>query len=72
MMDMRINGTGGYNSPYDRYSNYDYYNNENAPYNTDTPTDGTENETVNTAIKKLIGNIFPYTQSIETNANIIL
>lgn len=28
MMDMRINGTGGYNSPYDRYSNYDNYNSE--------------------------------------------
>ena len=28
MMDMRINGTGGYNSPYDRYSSYDNYNND--------------------------------------------
>ena len=27
-MDMRINGTGGYNSPYDRHSSYDNYNND--------------------------------------------
>ena len=45
MMDMRINGTGGYQSPYDRYSSYNNYNNETAPYETNAPTDETENKT---------------------------
>jgi len=47
MMNMRINGTGGYNSPYDRYSNYDNYNNETAPYGTNAPTEENESETEN-------------------------
>lgn len=47
MMDMRINGTGGYNSPYDRYSNYNNYNNETAPYGTNAPTEENESETAN-------------------------
>ena len=46
-MDMRINGTGGYQSPYDRYSNYNNYNNENAPYDTNAPTEEDENEAEN-------------------------
>ena len=47
MMDMRINGTSGYQSPYDRYSSYDNYNNENAPYGTNAPTEENESETEN-------------------------
>ena len=47
MMNMRINGTGGYQSPYDRYSSYDNYQNETAPYGTNAPTEENESETEN-------------------------
>ncbi|WP_071837961.1 hypothetical protein [Selenomonas ruminantium] len=46
MMDMHINGTGEYHSPYDRYSSYDPHDHATAPYETNSPTEDTETKNV--------------------------
>lgn len=46
MMDMSIGATGGYNSPYDRYTNYGNYNDPQSPYGTNASTDEVETDDI--------------------------